>query len=123
MVASSQTIISVFFKQFAKIAFFSTFAKSHHYRTMEQTAYTLLDKVNSPADIKCLTIEELKVLCQEIRNYMIECCAVNPGHLGPSLGAVELIVGFHYVYDAPQAAQPSPKILAIKLVVIYSLAL
>ena len=102
MVASSQTIISVFFKQFAKIAFFSTFAKSHHYRTMGQTAYTLLDKVNSPADIKCLTIEELKVLCQEIRNYMIECCAVNPGHLGPSLGAVELIVGFHYVYDAPQ---------------------
>ena len=102
MVASSQTLISVFFKQFAKIAFFSTFAKSHHYRTMGQTAYTLLDKVNSPADIKCLTIEELKVLCQEIRNYMIECCAVNPGHLGPSLGAVELIVGFHYVYDAPQ---------------------
>ena len=33
---------------------------------------------------------------------MIECCAVNPGHLGPSLGAVELIVGLHYVFDAPQ---------------------
>ena len=33
---------------------------------------------------------------------MVECCAVNPGHLGPSLGAVELIVALHYVYDAPQ---------------------
>ena len=33
---------------------------------------------------------------------MIECCAVNPGHLGPSLGAVELVVGLHYVYDAPE---------------------
>ena len=69
---------------------------------MTSTAYTYLDKINSPADIKTLTIEELKVLCQEIRHYMIECCAVNPGHLGPSLGAVELIVGLHYVYDAPE---------------------
>ena len=69
---------------------------------MAETAYTLLDKINSPADIKSLTIEQLKTLCQEIRHYMIECCAVNPGHLGPSLGAVELIVGLHYVYDAPQ---------------------
>ena len=68
---------------------------------MAETAYTLLDKINSPADIKGLSMEQLKTLCQEIRQYMIECCAVNPGHLGPSLGAVELIVGLHYVYDAP----------------------
>ena len=87
---------------FAKIAFFSTFAKSHYYRTMGHTAYTLLDKVNSPADIKGLSTEQLRTLCQEIRQYMIECCAVNPGHLGPSLGAVELIVGLHYVYDTPE---------------------
>ena len=69
---------------------------------MTSTAYTYLDKIDSPADIKTLTIAELKVLCQEIRHYMIECCAVNPGHLGPSLGAVELIVGLHYVYDTPE---------------------
>ena len=69
---------------------------------MNNATYSYLDKINSPADIKVLTIEELKVLCQEIRHYMIECCAVNPGHLGPSLGAVELIVGLHYVYDAPE---------------------
>jgi len=68
---------------------------------MEQKTYTLLDKVNSPADIKSLDMEQLRTLCDEIRHYMIECCAVNPGHLGSSLGAVELIVGLHYVYDTP----------------------
>ena len=68
---------------------------------MENESYTLLDKVNSPADIKSFTIGQLRTLCEEIRHYMIECCSVNPGHLGPSLGAVELIVGLHYVFDAP----------------------
>ena len=52
-------------------------------------------------DVKKLNSDELRELCAEIRQYMIECCAVNPGHLGPSLGAVELMVGLHYVYDAP----------------------
>ena len=68
---------------------------------MEENTYKILETVNSPADIKSLSIDELKVLCGEIRQYMIECCAVNPGHLGSSLGAVELMVGLHYVYDAP----------------------
>ena len=68
---------------------------------METASYILLDKINSPADIKSFTIEQLRALCEEIRHYMIECCSVNPGHLGPSLGAVELIVGLHYVFDAP----------------------
>ncbi len=66
------------------------------------TTYTILDKVNSPEDIKGLSMDELRTLCGEIRRYMIECCSVNPGHLGSSLGAVELIVGLHYVYDAPE---------------------
>ena len=61
----------------------------------------LIDCINSPSDIKGFGTEELKQLCQELRSYMIECCSKNPGHLGSSLGAVELIVGFHYVYDAP----------------------
>ncbi|MGN1233631.1 MAG: 1-deoxy-D-xylulose-5-phosphate synthase N-terminal domain-containing protein, partial [Candidatus Cryptobacteroides sp.] len=63
--------------------------------------YELLDKVNSPADIKDFSIDKLKRLCTEIRHYMVECCSVNPGHLGSSLGAVELIVGMHHVYDTP----------------------
>lgn len=64
--------------------------------------YKILDTINSPADIKALDMKQLKQLCSEIREYMVECCAVNPGHLGSSLGAVELIVGLHYVYDTPQ---------------------
>ena len=68
---------------------------------MENTSYTLLDGINSPADIKNFNMEQLKQLCEEIRSYMIECCAVNPGHLGSSLGAVELMVGLHYVYNTP----------------------
>ncbi len=68
----------------------------------EKMTYKFLDKVDSPADIKKFSMEELRELCAEIRHYMIECCAVNPGHLGSSLGAVELMVGLHYVYDAPE---------------------
>ena len=64
--------------------------------------YQLLDKINSPADIKAFSLDELKQLCAELRHYIIEVCATNPGHLGSSLGAVELIVGYHYVFDAPQ---------------------
>lgn len=66
------------------------------------TTYPMLEKVNSPKDIKAMDFGELRQLCAEIRQYMIECCSVNPGHLGSSLGAVELIVGLHYVYDAPE---------------------
>ncbi len=90
--------------QLAKIAFFEYLRKSNCFeRNMDQnhTKYRILDKVNSPKDIKGLNIGELGELCTEIRQYMIECCSVNPGHLGSSLGAVELIVGLHYVYEAP----------------------
>lgn len=68
---------------------------------MENKSYRILSKVDSPADVKRLNMDELRDLCEEIRQYMVECCSVNPGHLGPSLGAVELIVALHYVYDAP----------------------
>lgn len=63
--------------------------------------YPILDKIDSPADLKSLSLSELKQLCNEIRHYIIEVCSKNPGHLGSSLGAVELIVGYHYVFDAP----------------------
>ena len=66
------------------------------------TTYDILEKVDSPSDIKSMDFDQLRQLCAELRQYMIECCAVNPGHLGSSLGAVELIVGLHYVYDAPE---------------------
>jgi 1-deoxy-D-xylulose-5-phosphate synthase len=71
-------------------------------KSMEPMTYTLLDKVSSPKDIKEFSMDQLRTLCEEIRHYMIECCAINPGHLGSSLGAVELVVGLHYLYDAPE---------------------
>ena len=69
---------------------------------MDDIKYKILCGIDSPEDVKKLNIDGLRELCAEIRQYMIECCAVNPGHLGPSLGAVELVVGLHYVFDAPQ---------------------
>lgn len=60
-----------------------------------------LDTINSPADLKRLRVEDLETVCAELREYILECCAVNPGHLGSSLGAVELAVALHYVYDTP----------------------
>ena len=62
----------------------------------------ILDKINSPYDIKGLDMNGLAALCAEVREYMVECCSKNPGHLGASLGAVELAVALHYVYDTPK---------------------
>lgn len=64
--------------------------------------YKFLDKIDSPSDLKKLSERELPQLCDELRRYMVECCAVNPGHLASSLGAVELIVALHYVYHTPE---------------------
>lgn len=61
----------------------------------------ILEKINDPKDLKGLDTEELSLLCAELREYMVECCSKNPGHLGASLGAVELAVALHYVYDTP----------------------
>lgn len=62
----------------------------------------ILDNINSPEDLKSLSIKELGELCSQIREYMIDCCSKNPGHLGSSLGAVELAVAIHYVFDTPK---------------------
>lgn len=63
--------------------------------------FRLLDKIDSPKDLKGLGTEDLKLLCAEIREYMVDCCSRNPGHLASSLGAVEIIVGLHSVFAAP----------------------
>ena len=64
--------------------------------------YELLNSVNSPSDIKNFSIPQLEQLCSELREYIIECCSTNPGHLASSLGAVEIIVALHYVFDTPE---------------------
>ncbi|MCQ2183157.1 MAG: 1-deoxy-D-xylulose-5-phosphate synthase [Bacteroidales bacterium] len=63
--------------------------------------YDLLDRIDNPSDLKALDRDQLEQLCAEVRAYMVECCSRNPGHLASSLGAVELIVGYHYVFNAP----------------------
>ena len=60
-----------------------------------------LDRIESPVDLKRLKPEELPALCKEIRDEIVATCAKNGGHLGSSLGAVELIVALHYVYNSP----------------------
>lgn len=62
---------------------------------------SLLENVNGPEDIRGFSVKQLETLCSEIRQYMIGCCATNPGHLGSSLGAVELAVALHYAYNTP----------------------
>lgn len=60
-----------------------------------------LDRVNSVTDLRRLTLDELPLYCAELRSFIIESVASNPGHLGSSLGAVEIAVALHYVYDTP----------------------
>lgn len=68
---------------------------------MEKVAYKYLDRIDSPAQLKELQVGELVELCAELRDYIVRACAENPGHLSSSLGAVELTVALHYVFDFP----------------------
>jgi 1-deoxy-D-xylulose-5-phosphate synthase len=68
---------------------------------LEQGA-SILDSVNSPNDIKDLSTKQLKVLAQEIRDYLTLCVAQTGGHLAPSLGVVELTLALHRIYNVPK---------------------
>ncbi len=61
----------------------------------------LLDKIDSPADIKGLSLDQLQDLAEEIRWKIIETTSMTGGHLAPSLGTVELSIALHYVFDTP----------------------
>ena len=60
-----------------------------------------LDTINSPADLRQLPVSALPEVCSELRAFIIEELSHNPGHLGSSLGAIELTVALHYVFDTP----------------------
>ena len=62
----------------------------------------MLEKINSPEDVKELSIEEKKQLAEEIRKYIIEIVAKNGGHLASNLGVVELTIALHTVFDLPK---------------------
>ncbi len=61
----------------------------------------LLDKIESPADLKGLPVKELNLLAAELREAIIAICATNGGHLAPSLGVVELTLALHKVFNSP----------------------
>ncbi len=61
----------------------------------------LLSKIDSPEDLKKLSVHQLPLLCAELRQFVIEVVSQNPGHLGASLGVVEMTVALHYVFDSP----------------------
>lgn len=63
--------------------------------------YEILSKIESPADVKSLTGEQLTQLCAEIREKLIDVISVNGGHLSSNLGVVELTVALHRVFDCP----------------------
>ncbi|HEX8848896.1 MAG TPA: 1-deoxy-D-xylulose-5-phosphate synthase [Gemmatimonadaceae bacterium] len=63
---------------------------------------SLLDRVNSPADIKSLSRDELRVLADEMRERLIDVCSRTGGHIGAGLGVIELTIALHYVFDTPR---------------------
>lgn len=61
-----------------------------------------LKDINSPADLKQCSTEELTDIAQEIRELLIDTCSKNGGHIGANLGVVELTMALHYVFNAPK---------------------
>jgi len=61
----------------------------------------LLDKIDNPIDLRKLKIEQLPLLASELRRFIIDVVATKEGHLGASLGVVELTIALHYVFDTP----------------------
>jgi 1-deoxy-D-xylulose-5-phosphate synthase len=62
---------------------------------------SLLEQINSPADVKKLSLAQLETLAEEIRERLIVGVAKTGGHIGPNLGVVELTIAMHYVFDTP----------------------
>ena len=67
----------------------------------EEEKYELLSKIEYPADLRKLDIDQLPQLCDELRQDIIEEVSVNPGHFASSLGVVEITVALHYVFNTP----------------------
>ena len=61
-----------------------------------------LKNIQSPGDIRDYSIDELKELCDEIRDYTIDTVTTVGGHLAPTLGAIELTVALHHVFNTPK---------------------
>lgn len=67
----------------------------------EPTLYPLLSSINSPDDLRRLQLDQLPAVCADIRKFLIDSLSTNPGHFASSMGAVELTVALHYVFNTP----------------------
>lgn len=76
--------------------------KSNPAAEKSQSAPSILDRINTPADMKALSDDELSQLCDDVRQHMINAVAKTGGHLGAGLGVVELTVAIHAIFDAPK---------------------
>ncbi|MCW3785813.1 1-deoxy-D-xylulose-5-phosphate synthase [Plebeiibacterium sediminum] len=68
---------------------------------MEHKGNSFLQKVNTPDDLKKIDEKDLPILCQELRDFIIDAVSCNPAHFGASLGVIELTVALHYVFNTP----------------------
>lgn len=66
-----------------------------------QSSYPLLERIDSPADLRKLPVGSLPEVCDELRRFLIASLSKNPGHFASSMGAVELTVALHYVFNTP----------------------
>ena len=64
--------------------------------------YQILNNIEGPENLKALSLQELQLLAKELRQYIIAVVAVKEGHLGASLGVVELTIALHFVFDTPR---------------------
>jgi 1-deoxy-D-xylulose-5-phosphate synthase len=87
------------FTNYCTFAYF--FEKTDVILTMTIKQGELLSTINSTADLRRLEPRQLPQLCDEIRQFIIDVVCINPGHLGASLGTVEMAVAIHYVFDTP----------------------
>ncbi|MCM1483984.1 MAG: 1-deoxy-D-xylulose-5-phosphate synthase [Muribaculaceae bacterium] len=70
-------------------------------RAVDPVLYPLLSTIKSPADLRTLPPDRLTEVCRDIRAFLIDALSSNPGHFASSMGAVELTVALHYVFDTP----------------------
>lgn len=67
----------------------------------QENSYELLNKIDSPEDLRKLNAEQLPEICHELRQKIIDELSCNPGHFGSSLGVIELTVALHYIFNTP----------------------
>jgi hypothetical protein len=79
--------------------------------TMETRSYKYISNINSPIDLKAVSREELPQVCDELRQFIIDEVSKNPGHLGSSLGVVELTLSATWYLSIAAKVSPPPAIL------------